>query len=173
MSENRAQDPQAADLQELLAPVVEAEGLFLEDVTLSGTGPQRVLQVLVDLPEDRTDGVDLDDVARAARAVSDELDRADPVGGPGYELEVSSPGASRTLEKPRHWRRSIGRLVDVHPVDRTSHGRSFEARLLEVQDDRVTLQRSTQVKKGMPVKLLDPETWAMADIRQARVRVED
>ena len=82
-------------------------------------------------------------------------------------------GAARALERPRHWRRSIGRLVDVQPVDRTTHGRSFEARVLEVQGEQVTLQRSTQVKKGMPIKLQDPETWDLSQIKQARVRVED
>lgn len=173
MSEQTPQDPLAARLQELLSPVVEAEGLFLEEVEVTGSGAQRIVQVLVDLPADRTDGVDMEDIARAAQAVSDELDRTDPVDGPAYELEVSSPGAARPLKRPRHWRRSIGRLVDVQPVDRSTHGRSFEARVLEVQDAQVTLQRSTQVKKGMPIKLLDPETWDLSQIKQARVRVED
>ena len=58
-------------------------------------------------------------------------------------------------------------------MDRTTHGRSFEARVLEVQGEQVTLQRSTQVKKGMPIKLQDPETWDLSQIKQARVRVED
>lgn len=173
MSEHPAQDPLAAKLQELLSPVVEAQGLFLEDVEVEGSGSQRIVQVLVDLPEGRTDGVDMEDIARASQAVSEELDRTDPVDGPAYELQVSSPGAARALERPRHWRRSIGRLVDVQPVDRTTHGRSFEARVLEVQGEQVTLQRSTQVKKGMPIKLQDPETWDLSQIKQARVRVED
>lgn len=167
------QNPQETRLQELLAPVAAAQGLFLEEVTVRGSGAQRTLQVLVDLPEDRTDGVDLDDIARVSRSISEALDRAEAVDGPAYELEVSSPGAARPLERPRHWRRSIGRLLAIQPVDRAAHGRSFEARLLAVDDDGVVLQRSTQVKKGMPVKLLEPETWDFAAIRAARVRVED
>lgn len=165
-------DPQEARLQELLAPVAEAQGLYLEEVAVRITGAQRTLQVLVDLPEDRTDGVDLEDIARVSRAISEELDRAEAVDGPPYELEVSSPGAARPLERPRHWRRAIGRLLEIQPMDRPAHGRSFEARLLEVGDDGVLVQRSTQVKKGMPVKLLDPESWGFEAIRSARVRIE-
>jgi ribosome maturation factor RimP len=36
----------------------------------------------------------------------------------------------------------------------------------------VVLQRSHQVKKGMPARLLDPERWAFEAVRRARVEVE-
>lgn len=151
----------------LLGPVVEDAGLVLEDVALKPSGTGLVLQVLVDLPEG-TDSVDLDTVAEVARALSEVLDRTDPVPGSAYELEVSSPGATRELAEPRHWRRSVGRLVRVTPVE----GEKFTARLLEVREDGVVLQRSHQAKKGMPPKLLEPETWAFGAVRRARVEVE-
>lgn len=173
VSQQPAQDPHNARLHELLAPVVEAQGLFLEDVQLVGSGADRALQVLVDLPEDQTGGVELDDVARASQAISEELDRTDAVPGPPYQLEVSSPGVTRPLQRPRHWRRAIGRTLDLQPVDRTEHGRTFQARLLEAGEESVTLQRSTQVKKGMPIKLQDPEVWTYEQIKQARVSLDD
>ena len=40
---------------------------------------------------DRPDGIDIDTVADATRAVSRALDEADPIPG-SYHLEVSSPG---------------------------------------------------------------------------------
>ncbi len=152
----------------LIGPVVEESGLVLEDVALKPSGTGLVLQVLVDLPEDRTDSVDIDMIAEVARALSDALDRTDPVPGSAYELEVSSPGATRELSEPRHWRRSIGRLVRVTPVE----GEKFTARLLEVEQDGVVLQRSHQAKKGMPPRLLDPERWAFTGVRRAKVEVE-
>lgn len=155
-------------LAELLGPVVEDAGLFLEDVSLKPSGSGLVLQVLVDLPEDSTGSVDLDRVAEVARALSETLDRSDPVPGSAYELEVSSPGATRELTERRHWKRSVGRLVRVTPVE----GEKFTARLLEVGDDGVVLQRSHQAKKGMAPKLLEPETWAFGAVRRAKVEVE-
>lgn len=155
-------------LAELIGPAVEESGLVLEDVALRPTGTGLVLQVLVDLPEDSTDSVDIDRIATVSRAVSELLDRTDPVPGAAYELEVSSPGATRELTAPRHWRRSIGRLVRLTPVE----GEKFTARLLEVEQDGVVLQRSHQVKKGMPSRLLDPERWAFDAVRRATVEVE-
>lgn len=105
-----------ATIRETVAPVVEAAGLFLEECELTGEGGTRTLRVLVDLPEG-TESLDLDGVAAVAREISDALDREDPVPGPPYELEVSTPGATRTLETPRHWRRNVGRLVRVRPLE--------------------------------------------------------
>ncbi|MFI7484236.1 ribosome maturation factor RimP [Kocuria sp. M1R5S2] len=167
MSEHSSpEDPRR--LAELIGPVVAGAGLVLEDAALRPSGTGLVLQVLVDLPEDSTGSVDIDRIAEVARAVSELLDRHDPVPGSTYELEVSSPGATRELSEPRHWRRQVGRLVRVVPVA----GEKFTARLLEVSDDGVLLQRSHQAKKGMPPKLLEPEHWAFGSVRRARVEVE-
>lgn len=177
MTQSESQDTAAA-LRELLAPVVEGEGLYLEEINVIGSGASRIVQVLVDLPEETTDGVELDDIARVSRAVSDALDESDAVDGPAYELEVSSPGATRELKQLRHWKRSVGRHVAVTPMA-TGEQPKFTARLLSVQDAAgddgatVTLQRSEQVKKGMPVKLLDPEVWPLSSIRRAKVQVQD
>ena len=168
MSEQSTPGPDDQRLAELIGPAVEESGLVLEHVALKPAGTGLVLQVLVDLPEDSTDSVDIDRIAAVSRAVSELLDRTDPVQGSAYELEVSSPGATRELAAPRHWRRSIGRLVRVTPVE----GEKFTARLLEVGQDGVVLQRSHQVKKGMPARLLDPERWAFEAVRRARVEVE-
>ncbi|MEX5259492.1 ribosome maturation factor RimP [Kocuria sp. CPCC 205263] len=168
MSEHSTPEPDDQRLAELIGPAVEESGLVLEHVALKPAGTGLVLQVLVDLPEDSTDSVDIDRIAAVSRAVSELLDRTDPVPGSAYELEVSSPGATRELAAPRHWRRSIGRLVRVTPVE----GEKFAARLLEVEQDGVVLQRSHQVKKGMPARLLDPERWAFEAVRRARVEVE-
>lgn len=168
MSEQSTPGPDDQRLAELIGPAVEESGLVLEHVALKPAGTGLVLQVLVDLPEDSTGSVDIDRIAAVSRAVSELLDRTDPVPGSAYELEVSSPGATRELTAPRHWRRSIGRLVRVTPVE----GEKFTARLLEVEQDGVVLQRSHQVKKGMPARLLDPERWSFGAVRRARVEVE-
>ena len=62
----------------------------------------------------------------------------------------------------------MGRLVRVTPVE----GEKFTARLLEVGEDGVVLQRSHQAKKGMPARLLDPERWPFDRVRRAKVEVE-
>jgi ribosome maturation factor RimP len=104
-------------LLDLLAPVVSALGLDLEDVNVSVVGRRSVVRVIVDGDQ----GVDLDAVADVSRAVSEVLDAdaGDGFSGP-FVLEVSSPGVDRPLTEHRHWRRSVGRLVlvavDGNPV---------------------------------------------------------
>ncbi len=102
----------ALHLLEVLAPVVAATGYDLEDVTVTSAGRRSLVRVIVD----GDGGVDLDAIAEVSRVVSDALD-ADSPGGPAfagpYVLEVTSPGVDRPLTEPRHWRRAIGRLVQV------------------------------------------------------------
>jgi ribosome maturation factor RimP len=103
-------------LMELLEPVVGAEGLDLEDVSVTPAGKRRMLRVVVD----RDGGVSLDDVAEVSLAVSQRLDSADAMGGGAYVLEVTSPGVDRPLTEPRHWRRAADRLVKAELRDGTS-----------------------------------------------------
>lgn len=114
--------PQRQQLMRQLGPVVAAAGYQLEDLSVTAAGRRSLIRIIVD----GTDGIDLDGVAVVSRAISDALDEDDPGGFAGpYVLEVSSPGVDRPLTEPRHWRRSIGRLVSVaitappEPVTRT------------------------------------------------------
>ncbi|MFI6389437.1 ribosome maturation factor RimP [Nonomuraea sp. NPDC050547] len=118
-------------LMKLLEPVVAAEGLDLEDVTVTTAGKRRLLRVVVD----RDGGVSLDDVAEVSQAVSTALDEDDAMGGSAYTLEVSSPGVDRPLTEPRHWRRAAKRLVKAELRD----GSVLEGRVLTADDAGVDL----------------------------------
>jgi ribosome maturation factor RimP len=115
-----------AQLRELLSPVVAAAGYDLEDVEVSSAGRRSVVRVIVD----RDGGVDLDAVAEVSRPVSDALDAADAFGESAYVLEVTSPGVDRPLTAPRHWRRNIGRLVEVD---------GMQGRIVEASESGVVL----------------------------------
>jgi ribosome maturation factor RimP len=114
-----------ARLVQLLTPAVEATGHDLEDLTVSPAGRRKVVRVVVD----KDGGITLDDVAEVSRVVSDVLDtpEAEQILAGAYTLEVTSPGVDRPLTQPRHWRRSVGRLVKVKTADSTVTGRVLEA----------------------------------------------
>ena len=99
----------ASELIELLTPVVKAFSLDLDDVSISKSGNQRVVDVTVDGDA----GVNLDEVAAVSRAISEFLDTSDIMGEAPYLLEVGTRGVSSPLTKPAHWARNIGRLVSV------------------------------------------------------------
>jgi ribosome maturation factor RimP len=101
-------------LRDRLTPVVERAGYDLEDVVVTPAGKRRLVRLLVD----KDGGVTLDECADVSRAVSTVLDDADEVmGSQPYTLEVSSPGVTRPLTLPRHWRRNVDRLVKVTRTD--------------------------------------------------------
>ncbi len=103
-------DSQIADL---LRPLLAEFDLELEAVEVIPAGKRRLLRVVVDGDGPNGTGPLLDDIAEASKALSAELDRADVGGRSPYTLEVSSRGVTRPLAEPRHWRRNLGRLVEV------------------------------------------------------------
>ncbi|MER5620502.1 ribosome maturation factor RimP [Streptosporangium sp. NPDC002544] len=140
-------------LMKLLEPVVGAEGLDLEDVTVTPAGKRRLLRVVVD----RDGGVSLDDVAEVSHAVSATLDADDAMGSTPYVLEVSSPGVDRPLTEPRHWRRAVRRLVKADLRD----GTVVEGRIVATDETGVELDVD-----GAP-RRIDYE-----DLTRGRVQVE-
>ena len=100
-------------LHEVIEPEVTALGMDLEDVSVTGPAKHRVLKVAVD----KTGGLSIDDIADASRELSKALDRVDVLGSAPYTLEVTSRGIDQPLTLPRHWRRNIGRLVQVPTRD--------------------------------------------------------
>jgi len=119
-------------LVRLLAPVVEAQGLDLEDVVVTQAGKRRQLRVVVD----QDGGISLDTVAAVSTAVAAQLDDSDAMGGSPYVLEVTSPGVDRPLTAPRHWRRNRTRLVKVATAEATA----LEGRLVEVDDNGIGVE---------------------------------
>ncbi|KGM14132.1 ribosome maturation factor RimP [Cellulomonas bogoriensis] len=142
----------APRVREVVAPVVDAAGLHLEDVTVSAAGRRSVVRVVVDLTEDAVGSLDLDALGEVSREVSAVLDARDPVRG-AYVLEVSTPGTDRPLTEPRHFRRARTRLVRLVMVDGSDLlGRlvdaSAEAVELELSDGRVTRVPMVGVRRG-------------------------
>lgn len=147
-----AQAASRARLLQVLDPAVTATGFDLEDVSVSPAGKRRVVRVVVD----RDGGVDLDDVADVARAVSDLLDAKPDLVDGAYVLEVTSPGVDRPLTQPRHWRRAHGRLVKVTLADETVTG-------------RITASTDTDVTLDVEGA---PRTLLQAEVTKAVVQVE-
>lgn len=129
-------------LRAMVQPVLDQAGYDLEELTVSRAGRRHLVRVVVD-----GDDVSLDDVAVLSRAISAALDAAEESGGmltPGeYTLEVSSPGIDRPLTLPRHWRRNVGRRVQVKAGDRLVTGRVLAADdggvALEVDGERLAV----------------------------------
>jgi ribosome maturation factor RimP len=159
---------EAERLHEFLRPTVEQHNLLLEDVEVRIAGSHRTLHVVVDLPDDGVEGLSLDTISEVSQSVSNALDNDPGDDGRPYNLEVSSPGVSRPLTEPRHWRRNVGRLVAVKLVD----GEDLEGRLTDAGESSISLTPLMVVKKGTKPKFGEDREIPYDKIRKGTVQVE-
>ena len=96
-------------LRDLMEPTIERLGYWLSAVEV---GPDPRGTPTVRLFIDAARGVGIDDCARVSRAISPLLDASDPITG-AYNLEVSSPGFDRLLERQEDFMRFAGFPVKV------------------------------------------------------------
>ena len=137
--------------------IASLPGIDLESIDIAKAGRRDLVRVVVD----RDGGIDLDAVADVSRAVAEALDApesADVFPG-AYVLEVTSPGVDRPLTEPKHWRRSLHRLVRVQ----RAAGDEVEGRIVAVDETGATLALA-----GAGQTLLVP----FADVAKAIVQVE-
>lgn len=155
-------------LQRRLLPTVERNGLVLEGIEIRIAGAHRTVNVIVDLPETRHGGVGLETISEVSHEISVLMDSDPADDGRPYSLEVSSPGVSRPLTEPRHFRRNIGRMVSL----KLSQGDDITGRVLAVDEKGITIRPQQPVKKGMKPKHGEPHHLAFGSIRKGTVQVE-
>lgn len=122
------------DAEALVAPVVEASGLELVEVTFRREAGRKVLRVVVD----REGGVDIDTISATAEQVSRRLDLEGFAPGP-YALEVSSPGIERPLRRPVDFRRRVGDRVKVRTVSPIEGARNHAGALVSADAEAIVV----------------------------------
>jgi ribosome maturation factor RimP len=129
-------------LEELILPLLEAQGAELVDLQYGRPRRGRgVLRLFVDHP---SGGISLEEITRISRIVSGLLDVHDVIPG-SYTLEVSSPGLTRALKKPRDYQRFAGRPVRI-TTRAPWEGRQVHRGILQgLEDDRVCLKEGDSV----------------------------
>lgn len=121
--------------EELLEPIAAANGVSVYDVEYVKEGSDYYLRAYIDRPG----GVNIQDCENVSRALSDELDRVDPIPD-AYILEVSSPGLGRTLKKDKHLQSAIGQKVEVKlfkPIDKC---KEFSGDLESFDPERIVIR---------------------------------
>jgi ribosome maturation factor RimP len=129
-------------IREVAERVARSEGLEVFDVEWK-IGKQRLLRVYIDrLPGPQNPeglGISHNDCQRVSEQLSVILDVEDLVPGPGYVLEVSSPGLDRKLLKPADYERFAGRLAQIWVNEPVENQKYLEGRLGGYSDGAVKL----------------------------------
>jgi ribosome maturation factor RimP len=134
-------------VEKLVVPFLEARGVELVD--LEYTRPRKGRGTLR-LFLDRDGGITLEELARLNRVVSELLDVHDFIPG-SYFLEVSSPGLTRELKRPRDYERYTGRLVRVTIREPGAGSRVHRGILKGLEGEEVCLEEEGQLKR-LPLK---------------------
>ena len=160
--------------------VARSEGLEIADVEWK-VGKQRFLRVYIDrLPErtaapDATDAQDSNgsnasdveeappsnpypkithgDCERVSQQLSVILDVEDLIPGPGYVLEVSSPGMDRALKKAADFERFRGRKAKIVTTEPVGDAKFFEGRLAGVAPGKVRIELQGKQAKVVEIPL--------------------
>lgn len=104
----------AAVIRDLASEQARRHDVDVLAVHLRGQGSRQLVRVVID----RKGGVTVDTCQQISRALSEQLDASDPIGG-RYTLEVTSPGTDWPLDDQRGFERVEGRQVLIHRrVDR-------------------------------------------------------
>lgn len=123
-----------ARTEELLAPIVQAQGVEIYDVEYVKEGADWYLRAYIDKPE----GVNIQDCEAVSRALSDALDKEDFIEE-AYILEVSSPGLGRTLKKDRHLEKSLGKEVEIKTYKPIDKSKEFSGVLKAYDGNTITI----------------------------------
>jgi len=166
---------QVEKIREAAERVARSEGLEVVDVEWK-IGKQRFLRVYIDRapvlageisPAEANGGdapspypmISHADCERVSKQLSVILDVEELVPGPGYTLEVSSPGMDRALKKLADYVRFTGRAAKVWTEEPVDDMKFFEGRLAGVVDDRIPGSvLSDPATNRVPGILTDPGT---------------
>lgn len=127
-------------ITELAAPIVEKNTLELVDVEFIKEGTNWYLRVYIDKPG----GVTIEDCQIVSEALSDKLDKVDPIEQ-SYFLEVSSPGLDRPLKKDKDFEKFKGEQVEVKVFQPVDGKKVFEGELLGLKDNLVSIRQGSEV----------------------------
>ena len=162
---------QLEKIREAAERVARSEGLEVVDVEWK-IGKQRFLRVYIDRvpvspgeisPAEASSGeapspypmISHADCERVSKQLSVILDVEELVPGPGYTLEVSSPGMDRALKKVADYVRFTGRAAKVWTEEPVDDMKFFEGRLAGVVPGSLLSDPATNRVPGI---LTDPGT---------------
>ena len=120
------------DIKKIITDIVERSGLFVEDISMSETGG--TIKVICDAEN----GISSSQLVKVSKKIlKDSV--YDQNYSELYRLEVSSPGIEAPLILPRHFRKNIGRDIELEH-ESEDHKSPLKAKIQDVDNDTLVLE---------------------------------
>jgi ribosome maturation factor RimP len=140
----------AARVAEIAERVGRTEDIEIVEVEFLGSGKNRVLRIFIDKPQGVTHG----DCEFISQHVGTILDVEDVIPGPGYNLEVSSPGVERKLVKPADFQRFSGQKAKMVLSEAVENQKHWEGTLRGLEGNLVSLEPSQGKLVQIPLEYI-------------------
>jgi ribosome maturation factor RimP len=135
---NDIESPALARVREAVTPIVSDLGLDLYDLEQRGG----IVHITIDTPPGSGSGVTIESLSLVHRLLDKQLDQEGDLLTK-FGLEVSSPGVERSLRRPEHFRREVGKVVAIRLSDVESADRRIQGELVAADDAGVTVRLDT------------------------------
>ena len=117
-------------------PIALDLGCYIYDVEYAKEGKSRFLRIFADKEDG---GISLDDCEAISRALSEILDKEDPISE-NYMLEVSSPGIERRLRTPEHFNKYLERVIDIGLYKAVNGSKTISGKLVSYDGEKITIE---------------------------------
>ena len=146
----------------IIQQAVEAAGFEFVGIQDLGQDGARIVRVYIDSER----GITLDDCQKVSKQISMSLDVTEPEPITGrYQLEVSSPGIERPLFTLDHYKKVIGKRLQIKllPQSVVRARRRYAGKLMAIEDENILLQTE---EEDLPVKI------AYVEIESAKLKAD-
>ena len=165
----------AAEIAQIVEPVLEDLGFRLVRVKVQGGGSDRIVQLMAERPDG---SITIDECETISKQISPVLDVADPITG-AYRLEISSPGIDRPLVRPSDFEDWAGHEARIELSEAIDGRKRFKGELEGFEDGEVRIKADTGEHGiqhlGLPVHLISDAKLVLTDelIREALARAKE
>ncbi|MEA2076777.1 MAG: hypothetical protein U9O95_02015 [Candidatus Marinimicrobia bacterium] len=119
------------EIQKLITDIVEASGIFIEDIKMSDTGG--TIKVICDTEK----GISSSELVKVTRKILNDTEY-DEKYALSFRLEVSSPGLDMPLTKVHHFKKNIGHDIDLEH-NSEEYKVPLKGTIKDVDDDALSL----------------------------------
>lgn len=134
-----------ADIENLTAPVLEANQVELVDLTYQkGPGGWALCFYL-----DKPGGITLTDCEHWSSELGTLVENSQLISG-SYSLEVSSPGLDRPLKKLKDFQKFTGQRISVKLFAPLNGQKNFHGTLLGADDESIKMQTDEKKDVALP-----------------------
>lgn len=129
--------------REAIMPIIENSGLKLWDVCFEKEGAMWYLRILVD----KDGGMDSDECEEVSKPINEIIDKQDFIKSVDI-LEIGTPGLTKKLRKPEHFRACMGEKVRVTKRDKKGKEYCIYGVLCDYDEEKGTITVGDENEKS-------------------------